>query len=350
MDHHSTSTHHHGDDYLSSLPTECLHLILLYLEGGNRMFLLHSVLLVSKQFFRLVAPILYESPFALINSTDSHQPTPRLARLLGTFLGSIAHKRFVMDALPPLGQSFTRFRLSNRDILALTSPTLYYNSDNNNITCNLDPDMQYAVDALDTMGAIQLTIDYLQLYTNHHHITIPTAFPTLFPSLDCYTVEQWRNSEDRQRIRDVFDRAFILHCPEVVVSCCIPVPTVGPYLEAVSRMRRLKKVCFYNIMGQISVQDAIRFVRQRDILIQGDLASSTTMVTTKSPSSTSNSAKPDSKFAPLTAIDLGGGLEAWDYGCRDESLGDILCAMRQLRDVDMSFLTFRANFWNRSNQ
>ncbi|KAG0361024.1 hypothetical protein BG005_009366 [Podila minutissima] len=211
------------------------------------MFLLRNVLLVSKHFFRLVAPILYESPFALINSTkeEPHQLTPRLARLLGTLLGSVAHKRFVMDALPPLGQSFTRFRLSNRDILALTSSTLFNNNNNrnnDNNSCNLDPDVQYTVDALDSMGAIPLTVDYLRFYIYHRHLTIPDAFPTVFPSLDCHSMDEWLNSEDRQPIMDVFDRAFVLHCPEVVVSCCIPIPRVGPYLEAVSRMRRLKKV------------------------------------------------------------------------------------------------------------
>lgn len=364
MDHPSASSHPDGDDYLSSLPTECLHLILQYLEGDNRMFLLRNLVLVSKQFFRLVAPILYESPLELISSTqeEPHQSTPRLACLLGTLLGSIAHKRFVMDALPPLSQSFARFRLSNRDILALGLSTLFSNNNNNNSVSNsnsinnnndtrdLDPDVQYAVDALDTMGAIQLTIDYLQFYINHRHLTIPDAFPTVFPSLDCHSVDEWLNSEDRQRIMDVFDRAFVLHCPEVVVSCCIPIPRVGPYLEAVSRMRRLKKVRLYNLQGKLSVQDAIRFVRLHDNFSLGLLASSssdpmaTSTPSSSSSSSTTSTSKSVSHFAPLTAINLGGGRGTRDFVCKDESLGDILGAMRQLCEVDTCFLTFRANF------
>lgn len=188
------------------------------------MFALRNMLLVSKQFFRIVAPILYESPFTLIDATKEENlpKTPRVARLLGTLLGSIAHQRFVLDALPPLGRAFTRFRLSNRDILALTSPTLS-RANSNNDAYNLDPDVQYAIDALDTMGAVQLTTDYLQFYTRPCHITIPDAFPTLFPSLDCHSVDEWLHSEDRQKIMDVFDRAFVLR-PQVVVSCSIPIP------------------------------------------------------------------------------------------------------------------------------
>ncbi|KAG0087435.1 hypothetical protein BGZ93_002948 [Podila epicladia] len=327
------------------------------------MFLLRNVLLVSKQFFHLVAPILYESPFELINSTieEPHQLTLRLARLLGTLLGSVAHKRFVMDALPPLGQSFTRFRLSNRDILSLTSSTLFNNNDNNisnsnNIiinnsnTCDLDPDVQYAVDALDSMGAIPLTIDYLRFYIYHRHLTISDAFPTLFPSLDCHSVDEWLNSKHRQPIMDVFDRAFVMHCPEAVVSCCIPIPRIGPYLEAVSRLRRLKKVRFYDLRGKLAVQNAIRFVQQHDTLSLGPLLSSSfssssdSMAKTTSLSTTLSTSKPDSHYASLTAIDLGGGRGTRDFICNDESLGDLLGAMRQLHEVDTDCLIFRVNF------
>ncbi|KAI9238529.1 MAG: hypothetical protein BYD32DRAFT_460586 [Podila humilis] len=201
MDHPSASSLHNGDDYLSSLPTECLHLILLQLE--DQMFTLRNMLLVSKQFFRLVVPILYKSPFTLIDATkEANLPkTPRVAHLLGTLLGSVAHQRFFMDALPPLGQAFTRFRLSNRDILALTlsnnnNNNNYNKNNNNNNAYTIDPDVQYAIDALDTMGAVQLTTDYLQFYTYQSRITISYAFPTLFPSLNCHRASSFLVDND----------------------------------------------------------------------------------------------------------------------------------------------------------
>ncbi|KAG0361025.1 hypothetical protein BG005_009367 [Podila minutissima] len=68
------------------------------------------------------------------------------------------------------------------------------------------------------------------------------------------------------------------------------------------------------------------------------------MATATSLSTTLSTLKPDIHFAPVAAIDLGGGRGTRDFVCNDESLGDILGAMRQLREVDTDYLIFRANF------
>ncbi|KAG0340209.1 hypothetical protein BG004_006500 [Podila humilis] len=318
------SSHVNGD-YLTHLPVECQHIIIRHFEKD--VCGLHSLLLLNKEFFRLVVPILYESPFTLF---PRYFASVRVASLLATFLGSIAHHRWVMDALPPLGHDFKRYRLSSRHILE-HDPT------QGDDLGQLRPDVQYMVDALDEMGTVQLTTDYLRFYTKHAHNYIATSFLTLFPSLECNTMDQWISSDDRQRIQDVFHRGFIQHNAEHVSSAFIEGIDVLPYTEVVARMQRLHHLTF--VAGKnLSVHDCVEFVRKHDALSQStQKLTSPAVASLRSSSSTDTaaaSAHPDSEsFAPLTSVALHPGELRMSA---HERLFEIISSMQHLQVLDIS--------------
>lgn len=127
-----------------------------------------------------------------------------------------------------------------------------------------------------------LTVDYLSYYTHHNHSSISDALPTLFPSLICYHMDQWSSSKDMIRIRATVERALLMHRPEGIVSLAVPITRVKAVQEAVAAsvaekeslgtgavvmgrgagagLRRLRRVEFYDIRHEFSVDDVLAFL------------------------------------------------------------------------------------------
>ncbi|CAO3571451.1 unnamed protein product [Mortierella alpina] len=253
---------------LPSLPVECLQLILAHHDGD--LTTLHSLLLVSRTFFQLAVPLLYRSPFRLVRSYE-HDKLPwdkfkRQVKLLWLLLCSVIHHPWVRDELPPFSAEFP----------VLLNPT-------RDRPCNDEEDRHDLQESLEAaprgrptgrlVGATapgrDLTINYLQYYTHHDHTTLSDAFPTLFPSLICYHMDQWSTSEDMIRIRNTVERALLLHRSEGIVTLAVPITRIRLLLEAVPRLLRLKRIELHDIKLEFSADDAIEFVRRHDQMASG---------------------------------------------------------------------------------
>ncbi|GJJ75992.1 hypothetical protein EMPS_08350 [Entomortierella parvispora] len=224
---------------LTDLPTECLQLVVSHFEGD--LSGLHSLLRVNRLFFRLAVPLLYRSPFQMVREYDGDKlpwdKYKRQVKLLWVLLCSVIHHPWVTEELPPFSTDF---------------PTLYAPG--------------YGAQTKTAAGGSkrkELTTDYLQFYIHQDHASISDAFPSLFPSLICYQMEQWTSSSDMHRIRACIEKAFLMHHPERIQSLSIPVTRVGSiFLEAVGRLRRLRRVEFYDIKFDFDPKDAIEFLRR----------------------------------------------------------------------------------------
>ncbi|KAF9285473.1 hypothetical protein BGZ68_003825 [Mortierella alpina] len=253
---------------LPSLPIECLQLILAHHDGD--LTTLHSLLLVNRTFFQLAVPLLYHSPFRLVRSYE-HDKLPwdkfkRQVKLLWLLLCSVIHHPWVRDELPPFSSEF---------------PVLY--NPTRSRPCNDEEDRQgrQQGSTAATRGRPtrrlagtkiperDLTIDYLRYYTHHDHTTLSDAFPTLFPSLICYHMDQWSTSEDMIRIRNTVERALLLHHSEGIVSLAIPITRIHLFQEAVPRLFRLKRIELHDIKLEFRAEDAIEFVKRHDEITSG---------------------------------------------------------------------------------
>ncbi|KAG0373431.1 hypothetical protein BGX24_011703 [Mortierella sp. AD032] len=262
---------------LSSLPTECLQLILAYHRFD--LTLLHALLLVSRTFFQLAVPLLYQSPFALIKASSCdrfpYEKSMRQVKLLWLLLCSVNHLPWVRQELPPFSEELLVLwnpNLSQEDLERLGFGGSQSSS---------SKDVQVA-SRKTTHGSNSniktarfLTVDYLSFYTHHNHSTISDSLPSLFPSLICYHMDQWSSSTDMIRIRATIERALLMHRPEGIVSLAVPITRVKAVQEAVadavtasatnmtsgSGLSRLRRVEFYGIRQEFSLEDVLAFLR-----------------------------------------------------------------------------------------
>ncbi|KAF9129408.1 hypothetical protein BG015_004145 [Linnemannia schmuckeri] len=273
---------------LSSLPPECLEHILAYHRSD--LTLLHALLLVNRTFFQLTVPLLYQSPFLLIKASDRdrlpYEKFKRQVKLLWLLLSSVHHLPWVRQELPPFADEFPVLwnpALEEGQVLALlgggrsssiSSSAMSQESD------SIGPDGTRRLDGKRKGGVSVrfLTVDYLNYYTHHNHSSISDALPTLFPSLICYHMDQWSSSQDMIRIRATVERALLMHRPEGIVSLAVPITRVKAVQEAVAAavaekessgaavsgvglgLRRLRRVEFYDIRQEFSVEDVLAFL------------------------------------------------------------------------------------------
>ncbi|KAF8933783.1 hypothetical protein BGZ47_010701 [Haplosporangium gracile] len=246
---------------LSSLPPECLEHILAYHRSD--LTLLHALLLVNRTFFQLTVPLLYQSPFLLIKASDRdrlpYEKFKRQVKLLWLLLCSVHHLVWVRQGLPPFAEEFPLLwnpAVEERQVLTLLGRSKRKGG----------------------MSVRFLTVDYLNYYTHHNHSSISDALPTLFPSMICCHMEQWSSSADMIRARATVERALLMHRPEGIVSLAVPITRVEAVQEAVAAavakkessgaavsgvgigLRRLRRVEFYDIRQEFSVEDVLAFL------------------------------------------------------------------------------------------
>ncbi|KAF9968786.1 hypothetical protein BGZ70_007672 [Mortierella alpina] len=253
---------------LPSLPIECLQLILAHHDGD--LTTLHALLLVNRTFFQLAVPLLYRSPFRLVRSYE-HDKLPwdkfkRQVKLLWLLLCSVIHQPWVRDELPPFSAEFPLLHNPTRNRLCSDGEDRH----------DLQESLEAATRGWPTGRLVgvtapdrDLTIDYLRYYTHHDHTTLSDAFPTLFPSLICYHMDQWSNSEDMIRIRNTVERALLLHHAEGIVTLAAPITRIHLFLEAVPRLLRLRRIELHDIKLEFKADDAIEFVRRHDQITSG---------------------------------------------------------------------------------
>ncbi|KAF9906824.1 hypothetical protein EC991_000267 [Linnemannia zychae] len=264
---------------LFSLPTECLQLILAY--HRDDLLVLHSLLLVNRTFFQLTVPLLYQSPFVLIKASNCdrlpYEKSKRQVKLLWLLLCSVNHLLWVRQELPPFSDEFPVLwnpTLSEEDIEALgigggSRGTSSASKGAQDATRNKTTSKGNKT----TRASVRfLTMDYLSFYTHHNHSTISDSLPTLFPSLICYHMDQWSSSTDMIRIRATVERALLMHRPEGIVSLAVPITRVKAVQEAVADavaasanasagLIRLRRIEFYDIRQEFSLEDVLSFLR-----------------------------------------------------------------------------------------
>ncbi|KAF9575911.1 hypothetical protein EC968_001294 [Mortierella alpina] len=340
---------------LPSLPIECLQLIIAHHDGD--LTTLHSLLLVNRTFFQLAVPLLYRSPFRLVRSYE-HDKLPwdkfkRQVKLLWLLLCSVIHHPWVREELPPFSAEFPVLHNPTRDRLCSGEEDRQDLQERSRPASTLDRATGRFVGA--TTPGRDLTIDYLRYYTHHDHTTLSDAFPTLFPSLICYHMDQWSTSKDMIRIRNTVERALLLHYSEGIVSLAIPITRIHLFLEAVPRLFRLKRIELHDIKLEFKAEDAIEFVKRHDEVTSGHQArqgqrGSTNrglgpiaqraieLSGTLDHETCSTVEEPDDihihSLVSLTEVKIGG---PGDYGIIEKpDLYRILQAMRQPKVIDMT--------------
>ncbi|KAG0062958.1 hypothetical protein BGZ90_002873, partial [Linnemannia elongata] len=280
---------------LSSLPPECLEHILAYHRSD--LTLLHALLLVNRTFFQLTVPLLYQSPFLLIKASDRdrlpYEKFKRQVKLLWLLLSSVHHLPWVRQELPPFSEEFPVLwnpALEEEQVLRLLgrsddgdrSSAMSQESDSIGSDGTRRQDGKKKKKEGGGVSVRFLTVDYLNYYTHHNHSTISDALPTLFPSLICYHMDQWSSSKDMIRIRGTVERALLMHRPEGIVSLAVPITRVKAVQEAVAAsvaekessgagvvvmgggtgtgLRRLRRIEFYDIRQEFSVEDVLTFL------------------------------------------------------------------------------------------
>ncbi|KAF9094941.1 hypothetical protein BGX29_009241 [Mortierella sp. GBA35] len=293
---------------LSSLPTECLQLILAY--HRTDLTLLHALLLVNRTFFQLVVPLLYQSPFLLIKGfTGDPLPTEKFRRqvnLLWLLLSSVHHLGWVRQELPPFADEYPVLwnpALSEAEVESVLG---IRRSGSDSTETTAPGGVRQGTKKTPVRF---LTVDYLSFYTHHNHSSISDALPTLFPSLICYHMDQWSSSKDMIRIRATVERALLMHRPEGIVSLAVPITRVKAVQEAVaeasvpgswSGLSRVRRIEFYDIRQEFSLEDVLSFLRSL-----------------RRPSSPGAGAGTRAEKMMLTEIKIGGPSDYGQIGKRD---------------------------------
>ncbi|KAG0055989.1 hypothetical protein BGZ83_006756 [Gryganskiella cystojenkinii] len=194
-------------------------------------------------FFQLSVPLLYQSPFLLVRVFGGDKlpwdKFKRQVKLLWVLLCSVIHHPWVAEALPPFSNEY---------------PTLFA------------PGHQQRT----SLRGKELTVDYLQYYTHQDHAQISDAFPTLFPSLICYHMDQWSGSQDMQQIRSTVERAFLMQHTERIQSLSVPMLRTRIFWEAAPRLTRLKRVEFFDIKLDFDSNEAIKFLKRHRLHQHGN--------------------------------------------------------------------------------
>ncbi|KAK3818740.1 MAG: hypothetical protein J3Q66DRAFT_338371 [Benniella sp.] len=247
-----------------SIPEECLQRIFDYL--ARDLGALHALLLVSKTFFRIAMPLLYASPFDLIESQERLSPQERIKRhapLLFLFLNCCSKQR-----------EGTSDEQGTNDGEAIR--TLWLNLP------PICPRFQAAHEALRNP-----LVDYLSAY--HHQylgMNLLSIFPVLFPNIQRYspppstlsntmskpnlqsTGQQQRHQKPEPRAspamftRNEIERTFLLHRPETIRTVSLPIQRLTAFPSIELHLAGLVRFELLGISWKFDLGPAIEFVRQ----------------------------------------------------------------------------------------
>lgn len=223
------------------LPEECIQHIFEFLRRD--LAVLHALIRVSKTFFRISVPLLYSSPFDLLESNQdwsSQERTKRHAALLFLLMNcSVSptetlpkddqdQKQSIWADLPPVCPSFqdTHWRLR------------------------------------------QPLVDYLALY--HHHylgMNLSSTFPIIFPNIQRYSPPSSSqalllNTTITIFTRNEIEKRFLLHQPAQIKTVSLPIQRFAAFKPIVAQLCGLVRFELLGISWHFDLTPAIDFVHQ----------------------------------------------------------------------------------------
>ncbi|KAF9094285.1 hypothetical protein BGX23_002299 [Mortierella sp. AD031] len=225
------------------LPDECIDLIVAYLVDQRQA--LHALVLSSQKLFQRAAPVLYRSPFQLIEhsvrwSRDEKEKrsTALLALLLTTRLPQ--H----MDSPTPTTTTIKSF--SARAILSARSTS----------SSLLD---------IHHHRQIHATVDYLRYFTHQYHVNLwrlLTLLRTLDHGKSSLLLEDNRSMSDLQT--DV-SHLLVQYCPEDIRVVGQPIARIPvlliPHLQ---QLRNLVRLELFEIPYGCKIEPVLEFIRVHD--------------------------------------------------------------------------------------
>ncbi|KAI8597487.1 hypothetical protein EDD21DRAFT_385337 [Dissophora ornata] len=239
------------------LPEECIQEIFDYLT--NDVSTLHALLLVSKTFFRIAMPLLYVSPFDLLESNQNWSPqerTKRHASLLYLLMNCCSKER---DDQQETQESDDEATKECRPLWADLPPVC--------------PTFQDANKSLKTP-----LVDYLSAYHRHYLcMNLSSTFPIVFPNIQRYLPShslassvspslQLGNTTITMFTRNEIERAFLLHRPALVKTISLPIQRLAAFQSIWPKLSSLVRFELYGVSWHFNLDPAIEFLQQHSRL------------------------------------------------------------------------------------
>ncbi|KAG0353600.1 hypothetical protein BG005_007136 [Podila minutissima] len=221
------------------LPEECIQHIFEFLHRD--ISTLHSLIRVSKTFFRIAVPLLYSSPFDLLESNQSwspHERTKRHAPLL-----------FLLMNCSLQDQDQDQDQKLNQSIWIDLPPV-----------CSTFRDTHWRLR--------RPLVDYLALY--HHHylgMNLSSTFPIIFPNIQQYSPPSSSqslllNTTITMFTRNEIEKRFLLHQPDQIKTVSLPIQRFAAFKPIVAQLCGLVRFELLGVSWHFDLTPAIDFVHQ----------------------------------------------------------------------------------------
>ncbi|KAG0346274.1 hypothetical protein BG004_002027 [Podila humilis] len=248
------------------LPEECIQHTIEFLHRD--LSSLHSLIRVSKAFFRITLPLLYSSPFDLLESTslDLCPPNDKIRRhaaLLFLLLNCEGMPQLTTS--PP--QDLSPLRLQQKSGITDSERS-------SSIWTNLPPVSTTFKDVNHRL--VHPSVNYLSLY--HHHflgMNLASTFPIVFPDIQKHRdrlpqhVQQQMlaNSTITIYTRNEIEKSFLLHQPHHrVKTVSMPIQRFPAFQSTLDRLCGLVRLELMGISWAFDLNSLIEFLRNHSNL------------------------------------------------------------------------------------
>ncbi|KAF9428466.1 hypothetical protein BGZ94_002299 [Podila epigama] len=250
------------------LPEECIQLVFENLSQD--LPTLHSLILVSKAFFRIATPFLYASPFALLEASEaglgrsSQDRIRRHAALLYLLLNCC--EKFSSMWHPP--QELLPYVQPQQQQQQLEQITQHHTT---GFWAGLPPVCQTFKRAHWRLE--QPLVDYLGLYHDHRlGMNISTTFSILFPNIQRYStlvshaMASTKNPAAKTTIttftRNEIEKRFLLYRPALVRAVSIPIQRFAAFCTTLDHLSGLVRLELLGISWEFDLSMVISFIDQ----------------------------------------------------------------------------------------
>ncbi|GJJ70063.1 hypothetical protein EMPS_02412 [Entomortierella parvispora] len=277
------------------IPEECLERIFEYL--AKDLSSLHSLLLVSKAFFRIAMPLLYACPFDLLESDFKlKDTTKRHAELLYLLLNCNSRSLSATTSASPITRTSS-------------TPSSTLSSAFNSVTDvqeEPEPDHEEGEPGESELSFWERLppvcerfeaehqelksplVDYLAAY-NHHFLcmNLSSTFRILFPNIQRFSprvplscsppesdLEEGAKPSTAPTTgagggttvttftRNAIERSFLLHRPDLVRTISLPIQRLRAFLSVGSKLSRLTRFELYGVTWYFDLDETIKFLTQ----------------------------------------------------------------------------------------
>ncbi|CAO3564004.1 unnamed protein product [Mortierella alpina] len=258
------------------LPEECLQGIVECL--AQELPTLHSLLLVSRTFFRIALPFLYASPFDLLESTlacSSQERTRRHAALLYLLMNCCSE---FQESKASLNQQ--RDQAQDKASPDQAGSLLLTKAVHEELWRNI-PRVSSTFEAAHRCLKKPL-VDYLSAYRHYRLcVSLSRTFPILFPDLQSHVVPAldpfpYESSSQAQPsssqgpsttmtitmfARNEIERTMLQHRPELVRTLSLPIQRLSAFLSIGPKLASLERLELYGVSWHYDLDPAIAFLQ-----------------------------------------------------------------------------------------